>query len=144
MARVRVPLPDRFDYATELQIRISDLNYGAHLGNDAVLSLVHEARVRFFRWLGFQELNINGVGILIADAAIEYRAEGFYGEWLVASLAVQEIGRKGCDLVYRLVKRDTETEVARVKTGLVFFDHNAKKVVRIPPVFLERLGRSEE
>jgi 4-hydroxybenzoyl-CoA thioesterase len=143
MARVRVDLPQDFDYSTELQIRVSDLNYGAHLGNDAVLSLVHEARMRFFRSLGFDELNIDGVGILIADAAIEYRAEGFYGEWLLVSLAVQEIGRKGCDLVYRLVNRDTGTEVARVKTGVVFFDHGAKKVVRIPPAFLGRLGRSE-
>ena len=141
MARVRVELPERFDFSTELQIRISDLNYGGHLGNDAVLTLAHEARVRFFNSLSFRELDIEGVGILVADAAIEYKSEGFYGEWLTVALAAQDIGRKGCDIVYRLAKRDQGIEVARVKTGIVFFDHSEKKVVRIPQLFLERLGK---
>ena len=46
MARVEIELPEQFPFATEIPIRISDINYGNHLGNDAVLSLAQEARVR--------------------------------------------------------------------------------------------------
>jgi hypothetical protein len=45
-----------------------DINYGGHLGNDAVLSLVHEARVRFLKQQGYTENNIEGAGIIMADA----------------------------------------------------------------------------
>ena len=59
-------------YETEIPIRISDVNYGGHLGNDAVLSLAHEARVRFLALRGFSEKDVEGVGIMMVDAAVVY------------------------------------------------------------------------
>ena len=47
MSRIKLALPDRWTFSTELPVRISDINYGGHLGNDAVLALAQEARVRF-------------------------------------------------------------------------------------------------
>ena len=49
MARVKLQLPANFLFSTEIPIRISDINYGGHLGNDAVLSIVHEARIQFLQ-----------------------------------------------------------------------------------------------
>ncbi len=141
MARIRISLPDSFVFRTEVPIRIDDINYGGHLGNDAVLTLVHEARVRFFKQLGFTELNIGGLGILAADAAIEYRSEGFYGDILRVEIGVTDISRKGCDIVYRCTNRETGVEIARVKTGIVFFDPSSRKVVRIPNIFLNSIDR---
>jgi len=140
MPRVRVALPERFLYSTDIQVRIDDINYGGHLGNDAVLRLIHEARLRFFAHLGYTELNIHGCGILIADAAIEYRAQSFYGDILRIDLGLSDIGRKGCDLVYQLINRQNDTEVARIKTGIVFFDYESQRVVRIPQAFLALCG----
>ena len=61
MPRVKVTLPESFLFTVELPIRITDLNYGAHLGNDALLSLLHEARVKFLAHLGQPE-QVGGVG----------------------------------------------------------------------------------
>ena len=49
MPRVKVALPATFPFRTEIPVRITDLNYGGHLGNDALLGLLHEARVHFLR-----------------------------------------------------------------------------------------------
>ena len=47
MARLQLdPLP-RYTFQVEMAVRVTDLNYGGHLGNDRLLSLVHEARVAF-------------------------------------------------------------------------------------------------
>jgi len=46
MARIKIEIPDKFIYKTEIPIRITDINYGGHLGNDSLLSIIHEARVR--------------------------------------------------------------------------------------------------
>lgn len=142
MARIEIPLPDRFPFATELPIRITDLNYGGHLGNDAVLSLVHEARVRFLAARGWSEKDVAGAGIIMADAGIVYRAEGLYGMTLRIEVAVQEVKSRSCDLVYRLTDAATGREVARAKTGLLFFDYAARRVVSTPEPFRAAFGEA--
>jgi acyl-CoA thioesterase FadM len=138
MARIKIDLPQHFHFSTEMPIRISDINYGGHLGNDAVLTLAHEARIRFLRQYGYSELNIEGVGIIMADAAVVYKAEGFHGELLTVEVAVGEFGNVGCDFFYRLTNKETGQEVARAKTGIVFYDYVAKKTVAVPSKFREK------
>ncbi|MBI3788128.1 MAG: thioesterase family protein [Ignavibacteriales bacterium] len=135
MARVKLDLPDSFQFSTEISIRINDINYGGHLGNDTVLSLVHEARVRFLKHLGFTEKDIGGNGIIMSDAIVVYKAEGFYGEMLTIEVTVGEFSSRGCDFLYRLSNKENGKEIARVKTGIVFYDYENKKIVSVPDVF---------
>ncbi|MGB2958068.1 MAG: thioesterase family protein, partial [Bacteroidota bacterium] len=132
MARVRVDLPEEFPFRTEIPVRVDDINYGGHLGNDAVLSMAHEARLRFLRHLGYSEKDIEGVGIIMTDAAIEYRSESFYGDVLVVDVGVADMEKRSCDIVYRMRQKESDKEVARVKTGVVFFDYTTRRVVAVP------------
>jgi 4-hydroxybenzoyl-CoA thioesterase len=142
MARIKIDLPETFIFQTEVPIYISHINYGNHLDNAALLTLVSEARMRFFKHLGFSEGDIEGTGIIVADAAIQYRAEAFYGETLIFEMTVSDIARVGCDLVYRVTKQESQQEVARGKTGIVFFDYAAREPVPIPEGFLRKLERT--
>ena len=135
MARLKLELPSDFPYATELTIRIADINYGGHLGNDAVLSLIHEARVRFLKHHGYGEKDIEGTGIIMANAVIVYKAEGFHGDVLKIEVAVGEFENTNCDFFYKLTNVKTGSEVARAKTGIVFFDYARKKSVTVPAKF---------
>jgi len=143
MPRVQVSLPQSYVFTTEIPLRIDDINFGGHMGNDSVLTLAQEARTRFFNHFGFEERNIDGNGILIADAAIVFKAQAFYGDLLQVDLGITDIGRKGCDITYLFTNATSGREVVRAKTGIVFFDYGRQQVVRIPPVFLQRLGLSE-
>lgn len=136
MARLQLELPESFVFELELDVRITDINYGGHVGNDRVLSLIHEARARFFKSHGLDELNVDGVGILVADALVIYRAEAFFGDRLRVQLAAQDFNRYGCDMVYRLSHCETSREIARAKTGVVFFDYGVRKIASAPPRFL--------
>ncbi len=135
MARVKIELPKEFIFKTEIPIRINDINYGGHLGNDAVLSIAHEARLRFLKQHNFTELDAGGAGIIMVDAAIQYKAEGFYGDIIKVEIAVTDITEVGCDLVYRCTNKNTGTVIAIVKTGIVFYDYNRKKIVSFPEKF---------
>jgi acyl-CoA thioesterase FadM len=136
MARVKIELPEKFIFSTEIPLRISDINYGGHLGNDSVLSIAHEARIRFFNKHGFKEKDVAGAGIIMVDAAVQYNAEGFYGDVLIIELGIKDITKTGCDIVYQLTNKKSGKSVAIVKTGVVFFDYQKRKVVPIPEVFL--------
>jgi acyl-CoA thioesterase FadM len=135
MARVEIDLPETFAFTTEIPIRIGDVNYGGHLGNDAVLSILHEARVRLFARHGWTELDVGGPGIVMVDAAIVYRAEGAWGMTLRVEVAVADLRTRGCDVVYRMSDVATGREIARAKTGIVFFDYASRRVVHAPGAF---------
>jgi acyl-CoA thioester hydrolase len=139
MARIKIETPDKFIFKTEIAIRITDINYGGHLGNDSLLSIIHEARVRLFRSLGFEELNVEGVGIIMIDAEIQFKEEGFYGDELVVQIAVNDFTGIGCDIVYRLTNKTSNKEVAIAKTGIVFFDYDKRKTASVPSKFKETI-----
>ena len=139
MARVKLQLPDTFKFHVDLRVRISDINYGNHLGNDAVLRLIHEARMRFFDQLGYGELDIEGIGLVIADAVIMYRSQAFYADLLTVAITVDDFSRNGCDFYYKLTNKNTGKEVARAKTGIVFFDYDQNKIARVPTAFRRKV-----
>lgn len=135
MARIKIDLPEVFTFSTDIPVYIGHINHGNHLDNAAMLSLASEARTRFLASMNFSEANVDGVGIIVADAAIQYKAEVFYGDVLRFELTARDFSRVGCDLCYRVSRVADGTEVARGKTGIVFFDYHARKTVAVPQAF---------
>ncbi|HEX9653901.1 MAG TPA: thioesterase family protein [bacterium] len=135
--RPKLVLPDQFTFSTELRVRVNDVNYAGHLSNDRVLSILHEARVRFLKGFGFTELDVAGAGTIMTDAVLIYKSEAFHGDRLLIEVAVADLHKFGCDFFYKITNRSTEKEVARAKTGLVFFDYAARKMLPTPNKFLE-------
>lgn len=134
MARIKVDLPASFSFSASIPIRITDLNYGNHVGNDAVLSIIHEARVQFLRHYGYAELAFAGAGLIMADVAIEFKNELFYGDTVIASVAAGEFSKVGFELYYKLEKQaeDKRILVAAAKTGMICYDYDKKKIAPIP------------
>jgi acyl-CoA thioesterase FadM len=140
MPRLAIADPSPVLFATELTVRVTDLNYGGHLGNDAVLGLAHEARVRFLAAHGLSELDVDGLGLLMVDAAVLYRAEGRLGMRLRVEVGAAEVRTRGCELVYRITDAAGGAEIARASTGLVVRDPTSGKLVRLPERLLELLA----
>ena len=140
MARIVFDLPAQFFFSTELQVYISHVNQGGHLDNAQLLSLVSEARVRFFHALGWRESLVEGTSIVVGDMLAQYKSEAFHGETLCVEMAPQDYNRYGFDLVFRMTELSTHREVARGKTGVVFIDRMARKPAPIPEAVRERLA----
>ena len=138
MARVLIELPAQFVFSTEVPIYITHINKAQHLDNAALIALLSEARVRFFRSLGYDELDVDGVGIVVADMALQYKSEAFYGETLAFEMAPDDFNKYGCDLVWRASDKATGREVARGKTGILFFDYTARRPAPVPEGFRQR------
>lgn len=144
MERVKVLLPDNFNFYAYLKIRITDLNYGGHVGNDVFLSLVHDARLQFLDNYGYSELNFAGAGLIMVDAAIEYKLELVHGNEIRIGVTAQGFNKLGFDLYYIIeVKSGEQWLVAgKVKTGMLCFDYETKKKVSIPEGAIEKLQSS--
>jgi acyl-CoA thioesterase FadM len=132
MARIELRLPQSLPFTTEIDVRVTDMNYGAHLGNDAMLSLIHEARWRFFRSNGMTEGDVCGARLVLADAAIVYKKEAFAGDRLRFEVGVFDVARVSCDLAYRAIRASDGALVAEAKTGLVFLDPASGRPIAVP------------
>ncbi|HJD86704.1 MAG TPA: thioesterase family protein [Empedobacter falsenii] len=130
MARLKLILPESFLFSTTIAVRITDLNYGNHLANDKVLSILHEARMQFFQHYGYSELDFAGVSVIMGDVAIEYKNQAFYGDQLLIEISVQDFSRVSFDIVYKISTKDKL--IAKAKTGIVTFDYKNNKVVEVP------------
>ena len=141
MARIKVALPEQFAFSTTIPVRITDLNYGNHVGNDTILSMIHEARVQYLKQLGYGELDLAGVGVIMSDVAIEFKSELFYGEEVIVAVSVSDVTKISFDLYYKLEKRsgDITQLVAVAKTGMVCYDYGKKKVTAIPQEVSDKL-----
>ena len=137
MSRVTIELPATWLFSIDLPVRITDINYGNHLGNDSLLSMLQEARVRWLHQFGWTELVTPPVGLIMIDVAVRFKAEAVFGDTLRFQIAAIEWSGAGFDLVYLVTKSATGEEVARAQTGMCFFDYAKRRIARIPAGFRE-------
>ena len=114
------------------------MNYGAHMGNDAILRIVHEARVQFLESLNLKEIDFYGFSLLMSDSAVVYKKQAFYGDKLGIEIAVSKLNDYGFDLFY-LIKTNN-LEIARVKTGMVCYSNEKNKIQKIPVDFVNHFS----
>ena len=136
--RIQLQLPDTFTFQTEIPVRITDINYGNHLGNDAILSMMHEARVQFLQNLGYSELEMEGAGLIMSDTAIIYKGEGFYGDVLTVRVTATDLNKYGFDLMYLFTNQHGK-EIAHAKTGMLCFNYQTRKLMALPEKAAEKL-----
>jgi 4-hydroxybenzoyl-CoA thioesterase len=140
MARIEIASPAEYVYATDIPIRVGDINRGRHLAHDAVLAIMEEARVRFVRSLGYLDESIDGAGFIVVDAGIMYRKQGFYGQTLRVEIALSDFSRKGCDIIFRITNAENGDEMVRAKTGILFYNYREQKVAPVPESFRQRFA----
>lgn len=146
MARIKIAIPAHFIFQTKIAVRISDINYGGHVGNDALLGLIHEVRMQFLVHAGYTEMNVAGAALIMSDVAIEFKEELFYGDTILASIVANDFSRVGFDICYRFEKlADGKSSlVALAKTGMICYDYAAKKIIAVPAGVSDQLGLSAE
>lgn len=144
MARIKIDLPTGKLAKLLIPVRISDINYGNHVGNDAFVSLIHEARLQWLKQYNYSEINFAGAGLIMSDIAIEFKSESFYGDIVKVEVLIGEITRISFELYYRLTatRDDKNILLALAKTGMITYDYKNKKPVSIPAAAKEVLTKT--
>ena len=139
MPRLRLEQLTEYPYSHTVKIRVSDLNYGSHLANDRLVSIVHQARVELLEDLGFSELDLgdNRSGIMMCDLQVIYKSEAFLNEILTVQSAFTEIKKSSFRISNRITcdKRD----IALVDCGFAAYDYKNKQISSLPEIFLRTI-----
>ena len=142
MARIKIEIPEKIHDRLSISVRITDVNYGNHMGNDALVGIIHEARVQWLYKMGYNEMNIEGASIIMSDLAVCYLSESFYGDQLDISIAIGELSTAGFELYYLIEtnREEKKITIAKAKTRIVFYNYKAKKIAAIPDKFKSRIS----
>ena len=134
MARLKIDLPEKILTSFSIPVRITDINYGNHVGNNAIVEIIHEARVQFLQKYNFTELEIAGSSLIMNELLVEYKNESFYEDILEVTLYCGEISRVAFELFYKIstTRNEQQIVIALAKTGMVCYDYTIKKVSSIP------------
>ncbi|MDV6236300.1 thioesterase family protein [Leptospira ellisii] len=138
MARIQLELPQKFVWSVDLDVRIYDVNFADHLAHDRVISLLHEARARFFLEHNYSELNVDGLGIIMTDIAVVYKAEAFFRDKIRVEITAGDFNSRGCDVYYRMSHADGPANgktICEAKTGIVFMDYKTRTLGNLPEGF---------
>ena len=134
MQRIKIDQPAAYTFSTHIPIRISDINYGNHVGNDAFVSIIHEARLQWLKKFDYSEIDVGGVGLIMSDLHIQFKNESFYGDVITVKISVGEITNVAFKLFYELsAQRNTENKlIALATTTMVCYNYQIKKVAALP------------
>ena len=124
------------------------------MGNDKALLVFHDARIKFLESLGFSEKNIGGPGIIMRDAHVLFRKEVYLHDLLTVDVGIENVSASAFEMLYtvRRIRKSQQSAVGSQQsaeeevvfagsTGLVAFDYEKKRPVRLPEVFLEKIER---
>ncbi len=134
MARLQLKPLAEYPFCTEITVRTTDINYGGHLGNDRVLTLVHEARVAWLANYGWSEHDCAGSGLIMGDAGLVFKNEAFAGDRLEIEVGASGASRSGFRLHFRLnrVNGTNREVIALVENGMICFDYTARRIISLP------------
>lgn len=122
-------------FSTDLDVRFDDINIGAHLEFDKLVTLVTEARSRYLESLAIAE--VASPGVIVTDLVVSYKAEAQLRDRLRIDVGVAERSRVGGDIAYRVVRPADGVVIAVAKTGMVFVEYDKGRVVSALPEFPE-------
>lgn len=144
MLNYKISPLDHSMFNTILEVRIYDINYGNHLGHDSLVSLFHEARVRFLKNFGYTELNINGFGILVTNLVVNYLDETFYADKIIIDIGIDNISKTSFELIYQATNHASNKIIARALTTITFYDYEKAKIAKIPQEFLKLMKPDQQ
>ena len=139
MPKVKLKEQPAYEFSHEVSVRVTDLNYGAHLANNALVGMISEARTQLFHNLGCSELDLGDqrTGIIMGDLVVNFKAESLLFDTLQIDSHIGEVSRKSFRIFHRFTRN--KELVALAETGIVTFNYGERRSTPIPEPFLQAL-----
>lgn len=143
MERVKLDFPaEAIIHRHPLTVRVTDMNYGRHLGHDALVSLLHEARIQAFAALDLQEWDMYGHPSVVADLAVQYQSEARWPDALIIETAVPEPQGKALTIYQRIHKSDSQQLVATARVNQLLIDLATGRPAEVPEQVKQALAHA--
>jgi len=141
MPRVKLQEQTSYEFTYTLTVQAHHLNYGGHVGHNAIVDMLWEARVNLLHSLGMSEGNLGDgeTGIIMGDLVVNFKSEAFLFDTLLIESHVGEFHTSSFRIFHRIIKGNTV--IALAETGFITFNYSRGSIVEIPEPFLKALKK---
>jgi acyl-CoA thioester hydrolase len=136
MSKPSFDLPTGLVHRHRYRIKSSESNHAHHLAAVSVLPIALSAQSVLLDAIGLDPENTE-LGLMMASSQVDYISEAHLNDLLDVDMYVLDVDSKSFDLIYQLRNVDSDFEIARVKTRMLFYDYLMRKVVEIPQNFTQ-------
>ena len=142
---------DPFRYVLPIEVRFRDTDAMGHVNNAVYLTYFESARAGYYRAVtgrSFESVGEEPVSIILAHAVVDFRAQAYFGEGLLAACRTSWLGRSSFALEYRITAaqdspRGAGRLIAEGETILVTFDYASQRPVRVSDELVAQLTAYE-
>ncbi len=134
-----------FRFYHPIEVRYGDLDPQGHLNNAKYLTYFETGRIKYLVHLG---LFTNGqsfmdVGIIMADAHVNFKAPVGYGTDVRVGVRISRLGNKSMTSEYRIIDGATGEELATGSSVLVAYNYHTGETMPIPQAWRELIMEFE-
>jgi acyl-CoA thioester hydrolase len=138
MEKIKIEIPTKVLFITEFKISTEDINEADHMGNERILHHANLVRYDFFEAMKLSPENEHG--LIIASHSIQYRSEGFLGDTIICEISAGNLTECTFDLYMHFIKSSTQKTLAAVRSGMVYFNYQHRKIRHLPQAFVTTLS----
>lgn len=114
-----------------VKVRFSETDALGHISNISYFIYLEEARIEFFKALGF-DMAIEKWKVILASAKCDFINQGFFNQHLKVISAVNKIGNSSFSIIHRVVDAETGQLIAKGEASAVHFNFETQKSERLP------------
>ena len=129
-----------YTHAVKYRVCYADTDQMGYVYYGNYARLYEIARVETLRSLGlsYKSLEDNGIGLPVAEHYTKFLAPGLYDDELTIICYVDSLPTRKIVFSYQ-IKNEAGVLINEAKTTLVFWDLNAKKVIKAPDFIMNAL-----
>ena len=125
------------EYTDTIRPRISDINYGGHLGHVELINLLHEVRVKFLHQYALKESDLNGHVLVVRSLNLIYKNQVFWNNDLEIKIQVTLDGAK-IIFDYNVYNSSLGNETAVAEIAMILLNREKKRPAK-PEIFARML-----
>lgn len=126
-----------FKFSEIIKPRITDINYGGHLGHMEIIGLLHEVRAQFLRKNGLSELEIEGCVLFMKKLSINYTNQAYWDNELQVKMVLKTDKAK-IIFQYEILNLNLNNVTADAEATMVLVDRLSQKIIK-PHLFFQKV-----
>lgn len=129
-------------FSHKLNVRIDDINFGNHLCHSKFTTLLHNTRALYLKQYGLSESNCFGLGIVVLNLNIRYKANCFFDDSIEILISLDKLEKASIILEYTVFNLTSNKIAAKASTRIGFIDVTSGKLKKIPKEFIELINKN--
>lgn len=120
-------------FSIPVQVRSNDIDAWWHVSHVVFLNYLAHARFSYYREIGLLDSeSVRDFQLIMADLHIAYKGQIFFGQEIVVTARVNQIGNKSMRIEHLIMDKESNNVLAESEAVLVGYDFDQNKTIRIP------------